>query len=205
MDFCLKPLQQPRLSNKVLGLFAKSVFDDRPQDFLPESCLDDLVTRDSVEKELDLTSSSSDAFVDAVIQWIPETARRVFSILTQVNMSKEEMKNAMMICYVKEFNDTCLPIGNPRNADFTMHAALQFPNIWTELRLYSFYEAQWKFLAPVFTLDKYNYDLDSEQILPMIWKDAKDTKSGAFSSVVPMKIHPAHLKLDLYKVGSHTN
>jgi hypothetical protein len=64
---------------------------------------------------------------------------------------------------------------------------------WNRSKISSFYDAQWKFLAPVFSTTQPNYDLDPLSILPFTRKKP-DYKEGAFSRVFRVCIHKAHYK-----------
>src|SRR5262249_36053604 len=124
---------------------------------------------------------------------------RVFATTIQCDIGPDDTLRSMTSFRKSSFNDASLPIDNPRRA-FDLERPRHFrPNIWTTTRLYRFWENQWKFLTPVFAIDKYSYDLSSECILPFTWKDGA-SKEGAFSCVYKVHMHPAHQKHEFNEV-----
>jgi hypothetical protein len=194
------PLLPPQrsLSNQILNKFAKSTFDGRPQDFLPDDCISGLVTEDTIKEELQLNGSNSDEDKE-LVEWIHTKANKVFAITVQCDLETRYTLTSMKMFKYYGFDNSSLPIENPRPAPGASQSPQPnyfHPSIWVMAKLYRFYESQWKYLAPVFAKDGYTYDLSSECILPFIWKD-EVVKEGAFSCVYKVKIHPAHQKRSL--------
>src|SRR2546425_337546 len=91
------------------------------------------------------------------------------------------------------FNDSKLPVGNPKPPEVkdTAPTMLKFekhfiPRVWPEFWLHNFYEKQWRYLVPVFTPSTYDYNLSPECIFPFSLEDSVP-KVGAFSSVFKVK------------------
>ncbi|KAF2176066.1 hypothetical protein K469DRAFT_700459 [Zopfia rhizophila CBS 207.26] len=188
------------LANRILASFESSTFDRRPQDFLPQNCISDLVTFDSIKEELKLDDLAKfdGEWKEKLVEWVLAKAKKAFAITVQCD--REPLTTLQTIVRFRKvhFNDSNLPIDNPRNPTnsipSTESSSSYFdPKLWDTFRLYNFYEKQWKCLAPVFSPSQYTYDLSSECIFPFIL-DGGIRKEGAFSSVYRVKIHPAHQK-----------
>lgn len=61
---------------------------------------------------------------------------------------------------------------------------------WKKIDICSFDAHQWRFLAPVFTLDKFYYRIHRSCPLPVVTRGSQ--KDGFFSSVFEVRIHDAH-------------
>ena len=89
------------------------------------------------------------------------------------------------------FTDGKLPV---TKKDLIGHVG-SLPNLWSELRIYNFCQEQWRFLAPVFSQQKFKFDLKPDHVLPFMEKSSGgDVKEGAFGRVFRVRIHPAHQK-----------
>lgn len=191
------------LANKIITSFTKSTFDARGQDFLPENCIDELITFDAIRKELELDDLEKKlpklnlSWQNKFVQWILKYARKAFAILVQCDRGPDITRQTLMRFRKGKFDDSQLPFDNPR-----LPTGVALPRPWEDLfdlsswnvfRLYKFYDAQWGCIAPVFAPLRYDYDLSSECILPFI-KTGFKPKEGAFSAVYRVKIHPAHQK-----------
>jgi len=197
------------LANKIIESLETSKFDARAQDFLPANCINNLITRKVIADELELHKNArkDQAWQRKFIDWIFRNARKVFATVIQSSDRGSSITMNIMIQFRRaKFDDRLLPIGNPRAPPGVMSQSRPFdPRWWDSPRLYNFYIRQWEFLAPVFSPDKYSYNLPSECILPFIWKDPKP-KEGAFSAVYRVKIHAAHQKHpDLKDASDHTS
>ena len=65
--------------------------------------------------------------------------------------------------------------------------------IWRPGKIYDFCRAQWKFLAPVFSADESNHDLEEPLIIPFVSK-YEDFGEGSFGQVSKYETHSDHLK-----------
>jgi len=203
---------QDSLANRIIMSFVKSTFDARGQDFLPESCIDELITFDAIRKELELDDLAKKLpklnlpWQNKLVQWILKHARKAFAILVQCDRGPDITRQTLMRFRKGNFDDSQLPFDNPR-----LPTGVALPRPWEDLfdlsswnvfRLYKFYDAQWGCIAPVFGPLTYNYDLSSECILPFIKAGIK-LKEDAFSAVYRVKIHPAHQKHSNLEDVSH--
>jgi hypothetical protein len=189
------------LENQICDRFAISKFDNLDQDFLPNDCIEQLVTTDNIMRELEFNDDKFPATDNQkeIIAWIHTDAKTVFAISVQCSLSSSELLSSMELFQKCGFNNGSLPIENPRGrvGEPPPHFCSR---VWTRARRYNFWKNQWKCLTPVFSPDQYDYNLSSECILPFTWK-AETFKEGAFSRVYEVTIHKAHQKHDeLYKV-----
>jgi hypothetical protein len=200
--------EQRYLVDTISRSFVTSTFDTQERLYLPESCIkgrlatpaiDGLVTIASVEKEFDRATMYNEYPVEAletVVTWIVNNASRIFTISVQCHLQPDYLLSAMLNFYNVGFSDAYLPIDDPRasdpNAPRAPRADAFNADIWEDSRYYQFFEIQWRCLAPVFTLDRYEYNLPSQCILP--FKKALDTdpRGGFFTSVFKVIVHPDH-------------
>jgi hypothetical protein len=86
---------QDCLANRIIASFVKSTFDVQPQDFLPENCIDELITSDAIREELELDDLVKKlpkldlSWQNEFVQWIIKHARRAFAILVQCDRSPD--------------------------------------------------------------------------------------------------------------------
>jgi hypothetical protein len=175
------------LSSKIAHHYALAVFDTKAEKFVPEGCLETLITTAEIEEELGLKN-------DALVAWILVNAKKVFAIAIRSLNTKGKLQRAMSWFRDTKFDDTSIPIEEWwYSEDETQHPA--FPGeIWKLDNLTNFYDFQWMFLAPVFAIEQYDYDLSSQSILPVVWKRGIPNK-GLFASVYQVDIHEAHQKV----------
>ena len=195
------PEEQTResLADQIFHSLTPSKFDDREQLFLPDDCIVRLITKDAIRDMLGLGSNSTSS-QEQVVEWIYREARRVFATTIQCSISLSDVLKCMTTFQKRGFSDASLPIDNPRrSSDQEWLRHFRPKSVWTPIRLYCFWENQWKFLTPVFAMDRYDYDLLSECIFPFTWKDPT-FKEGAFSCVSKVKIHSAHQKHEFDEV-----
>jgi len=190
------------LANRIIASFQQSTFDARPQDFLPEDCIDALVTPDIIRKELELDELAREnpkfdkQWQNNLVYWVLEHAKRAFAVTVQCEHGSRFTLRTLIRFRSSGFNDTLLPIENPRPATGIASTSKSWetffdPKLWAISRLYGFYEKQWKCLTPVFAPERYSYDVSSECIFPF-FIDGSIPKEGAFGSVHRVKIHKSH-------------
>jgi hypothetical protein len=193
--------EEEDLENRICNLLATSKFDAREQHFLPDNCINDLITKDTIMKELELDDDPEHITEDQrrLVEWIQSDAKKVFAITVQCSIGVNNMLASMLKFQKHKFNNECLPVDNLSRQSRENLPAHFRSNRWTSKRLHSFWEHQWKCLTPVFSMDMYNYNLSSECIFPFTWKD-ETFKEGAFSCVYKVKIHEAHQKHEFNEV-----
>ena len=186
------------LGNQIFNSLAWSKFDAQDKPFLPIDCIESLITKDAIRKELKLDNDSTET-QEQTVDWIYREARNVFAIIVQCDIGLEKTLESINSFKKSMFNNASLPIENPRTTSLQKWSQHFYDKDWTPFRRYRFWEYQWIFLAPVFAEDKYDYNLSSECTLPFIWKD-ETVKEGAFSCVYKVRIHPAHQKHEFNEV-----
>ena len=177
------------LAGKILDSFVAGTFQDSVRYYLPEKSIDRLITRIAIENELMKVDYDSESRSQLAV-WIVDNARKIFAIAIQCDLEPQHLLLSMRLFRKYGFTDTRnLPIQPPENG--TLSLEVFHPQIWTRLKLSNFYEKQWKFLAPVFFQDKYDYDLVADYIFPFTLIEAIP-RDGAFSSVYRVSIHEDH-------------
>jgi hypothetical protein len=201
MDFAqLEP--RDSLANRFNASFVTSTFDERNRDFLPENCIDELITSAAIRDELELDNLAKElpeldlSWQNTFVWWIIIYARKAFAILVLCNLSPVLTRETLMRFREGNFDDSQLPFGNPR---LPIGVSLPMPwknlfdrGFWNLSQLYQFYEAQWRCIVPVFSPREYEYDISSDYILP--FTKTHVVKGDALSAVYRVTIHPAHQK-----------
>ena len=173
-------------------------------------CINEIVTEDNIKETLHGCSITD----RGLSEFICSKAKAVFLILVQLSKLKAIVK-------FKEygFTDTHLPIGIDNDAhgnilvkslaigsggDEILRTNLPAfdEDEWTSdsSEIINFCEAQWAFLAPVFTENQYRYEFHTDQILPFTSKE--DERGGGFSKVFKVEIHAEHFQTVCRVTGS---
>lgn len=128
-----------------------------PETYLPEGCLDDLITEATISEELSQTlflhqsTEKEQQFINVIAQ----CAKKVFTtaVLTKIG-------GDLIYKVINEFGitDDKLPIDSNNPFLGSLH-------VWDALQ---FSKHQWMFLVPVFVEDKLVYHLETQHILPFI-------------------------------------
>ncbi|KAG4436079.1 hypothetical protein IFR05_008435 [Cadophora sp. M221] len=184
------------LADRITLKYANSRFDDSENPFLPDGCLDSLVTRKSIVEELrdkELTPEEEERVLhkddQTVVDYVLSEGRKVFAITIISGLRGYDLNEAMWGFYENDINDASLPIKNTVIAD----GVEGFPgSVWGSARRHVFFQEQWRFLAPVFSKENPAPDLKPHHILPFIRK-GKSISEGASGDVYEVGIHPAHL------------
>ncbi|KAJ9148869.1 Kinase-like protein [Pleurostoma richardsiae] len=189
---------EARLADRILKSFVPGVFDSKPQNFVPEGCIKDLVTEGSVIIELRYLNSVWEVD-NALVEYILRKAPKVFAIAVQTGLFGLELCMAMDKFRKCDFGDSGLPIRErAAPSDATIGklklSAFMPKTLWTDLRLYNFYDHQWTYLSPVFAKGDREMILHPHHILPIIEVDHCTTQHGTFSDVRQVIIHDQHLK-----------
>lgn len=152
------------------------------------------------EVELDATAES----LSQLVQYVHDPrqpAKRLFLALLMID-SVSTLKSF----YRSEFCDRDLPVhhescyrkgdGGHQSHYYVVSTPSEskewsFFSSWSENNVEAFERAQWMFLAPVFTRDKFEYPINQDYPLPITWK-APEPKYGYSSSVYEVEMHEAH-------------
>ena len=194
--------EQP-IQESIFDHFAQSKVDPRPEYFVPEGTVDRLVNYKSVMEALGMiTVDSATDDIKELVSFILTRARKLFAISIYSGLEGANLYRAMRSFQDSNFQDGHLPLCIPSHGQ--NKPPFVRSQLWTRLKIDRFCQAQWKFLAPVFSPDHFYYDLGPETILPIINKDS-DRKEGAFSQVFKVRIHEAHIKDQDRPVGTFVN
>ncbi|KAI8268068.1 hypothetical protein K4K58_006158 [Colletotrichum sp. SAR11_239] len=192
---------------QLLVYFVESKFDSRRREFLPEGYIDKVISRSAIQDEL-FFGKKLDSDNKSLIDFIHDHAKKVFATAYCALGSNAGSSLLDTMDYFRRLNftDGALPINDIQKADETRKAKTKLPfpfdfsddsrlqSVWRRMPVRSFYQHQWKFLAPVFSREKFHHTLHPDAILPFIWKGIV-TKEGRFSKVHQVKIHKGHQKL----------
>jgi len=172
----------------MFDLFAKSTFDGHhSRKFLPEGSLTRLVTEGSIRLELEDKKLQRDPIVVDLVPYICSKATKLFATAVYMKSTRKTLLRVMHQLHSNDFTDEDLPM-----------QLVDGKSRWTELRwskdrMEDFYDAQWAFLAPVFSPSQVYYELSSDCILPLLDLEAKDVGVFAFSSMTKGRIHEDHI------------
>ncbi|KAI1326039.1 hypothetical protein F5Y16DRAFT_248365 [Xylariaceae sp. FL0255] len=193
------------LVDKLSAALVDSRFDDKPERFLPDDKVSVLVTEDSIVEAIgirnleELAQSTSSSKWRPFVQWIKRWIPKIFLILIKMNLKQSSLLGAVIQFNNNSIADDALPIiDNHLCTDLckTPCSISKLPNQLGWRRYYhdQFRELQWQFLSPVFREEKETktYDFHVNTILPFIERDAKETGTGAFSTVSKATIYPSH-------------
>lgn len=190
----------------------ESKFDKTPYDFLPQGAFDHIISRESIMKAMNITQPTEEN--DALVEFILAKALRVFATTAYIEPKKKLLRTAMSWFYENNFHDNKLPIEKWSGKKFEDNKEKDIPHpfasiegpvededdrFWTIGKIYDFQEAQFKFLAPVFSTDKSNHD-PWDRTIPFIAKGVTYAGSS-FGMVSNYKIHGDHIRDPLRSVG----
>jgi hypothetical protein len=173
------------LANRIPQSFATSTFDGHQPEYLPESCVRDLITQSTVEDELKQIDHKIPWFNDwkrtQLAIWIEDAARKVLAITLLCDLEPSMMIMAMSYFKKFGFTDDCLPIDNPKTWDsdqWPVRRQAFDARIWEGLRISRFYKEQWCCLAPVFSpaCYEYNYRSGKSELLPIKERSVRSTE-----------------------------
>ena len=157
-----------------------------------------LITEDAVIKELGFSEEESRKESNTkLLNFILKDAKKIFAILLCAGFSNQskDLRKAMTQFRKRSFGDASLPITSgtrhkvPFFGDDKSEPQPERP--WDRMRTRNFCKEQWAFLAPVFSKERLDLELHSDDILPFILKD-DDVKSGAFGEVHRVTVHESH-------------
>ncbi|KAF2132922.1 HET-domain-containing protein [Dothidotthia symphoricarpi CBS 119687] len=186
----------------------QSKFDTAGHYFLPDGILARLTTKTSIRNILGIEKPTEEDII--LVDFVETRAKKVFAICAFIDL--RPLHKAMTLFRRNNFSDQNLPIkpwsskkfksasSNGIQHDFV---AMEGPVdaktqdvLWAGrwAKIYDFQEAQWKFLAPIFRIDKDHPSQDvGKHILPFISKQTI-SREGAFGDVYQCEIHKDHIK-----------
>lgn len=194
---------KPGLPDQIYAAFDISMFGDRPARFLPQGSIDFLISNDNMDSISKIMGVQGGEETGSLMQYILGRARKVFAIAVHSGIHGEDLLTAMNMLEQHNISDESLPLTEER-LQHLQHQELPpeigcsdavassgREQIWTIARVGSFLDNQWKFLAPVFSLEKLNHELHQRLILPFTYKE--EISQGAYGKVFKCKIHELHL------------
>lgn len=203
---------KPGLPDQIYAAFDISKFGDQDAKFLPEGSIESLISNDNMNSIIKIMGGQGVKKTGSLMQYILGRARKVFAIAVHSNIQGEDLVTAMNMLEQHNISDESLPLTEER-LHYLQHQELspgsEYPDagtsscgeqIWTIARIGSFLDNQWKFLAPVFSLEKLNHDLHQRAILPFTHKDEISSGQGSFGKVFKCKIHELHMTGRQYSV-----
>ncbi|KAI1154521.1 hypothetical protein F4825DRAFT_448428 [Nemania diffusa] len=153
--------------------------------FPPDGFQQILVTKETIAREIQ--NSNIGLAVDAsVVDFIVERARRLFIIMVYCELDLRYIMLLLQKAQRDGFDDNLLPLRK-------FSPELRLFRHWNSTDLARFYEAQWTFLAPVFSSRRSSSkDFDENIILPLVSMDKQDT-IDAFYETQLSRIDPSQL------------
>jgi hypothetical protein len=170
--------------------FEKSVFDKR--DFLPNGCINTLITEYAVIRELAFTQKEmEDKSNFKLVTFILNEGAKIFAIMLVAGFKGKDLYKAINQFRRSKLGDKSLPILEEAEDEVPL---FWYPpkSPWDPPSIRRFCNER-AFLAPVFSNKHLNLELHARDILPFTCQ-ADSAKSGAFGEVHQVTVHPTHHK-----------
>ncbi|KAK1445830.1 tryptophanyl-tRNA synthetase [Colletotrichum melonis] len=201
------------LGDRICQHFVQSRFDERSPPFLPDGCIESLITEGAISNELFDEDDDPQTPEKALIRFVKEKAKKIFAITVCSGITGSELLKTVRFFRIAGFNDSHLPIekavtpGQYSSAwvfpfPFDRMAEKRIKRIWNGWRINNFYTQQWAFLAPVFSKTEFQHYLSPDCIFPFTWVN-NIVKGGMFSQVYEVEIHPKHQEQPELTVDDH--
>jgi hypothetical protein len=184
------PGEEESLGSQIVRKLDKSVFDR--SEFLPDGCIEKLITKCAVIKELGLTQEdmkkekSSSA---KLVEFILNEGRKLFAVMLMSRFKGGDLQKGMTQFRRNKLGDAFLPITEENESKVPFFNPPKKP--WDRQSIRAFCIEQWAFLVPVFSDESLNLQLHRNEILPFICQ-GDDVRSGAFGEVHQVTVHPSH-------------
>jgi serine/threonine protein kinase len=190
----------PRRSPLHSVLRAARISAPGPNDsyFIPANAFDRCLTKDTIKAEMVRLGIDTSLPLEELADYVYKKSRKIFAILTMINKGDQIEK-----LLAHHPSDADLPLRMPESAEYRRPLLPEFAGFesWSDRDIHSFSSTQWSFLAPFFsrgTSSAPHYELERQTILPFVEdKDLSAPRSGGFSTVYDVQIHPAHHSFDL--------
>jgi len=174
------------LVDKIVTQLQESVFDN--DEFLPDGCIDRLITKEAVMSELALSQDDLKKGSNAtLVNFILKKGKVLFAILLVSGFHGTQLVKAVTQFGMKGMGDSKLPITEE------IRRSTPFFGSWSQNMSHNFLKKQWAFLSPVFCEEKKNLELHPRVIMPFTCQE-DSVKSGAFGEVHQVTVHEAHHK-----------
>ena len=172
------------LADLLVGMYCEGFPSN--QKYLPAGAYEDHLNESLVRAELDLDLVNCAEDTTALVQFVLQEAPKIFLALIDLGWSPDLIRRYLKQFQKNDFADARLPV--ELAVCYSSRAFVQ----WGRHRQSKMYESQWKYLAPIFSKDKFNPELDNLQPLP--FTEIERRNSGATSIVYRVVVHPAHLQ-----------
>ncbi|KAL9105839.1 MAG: hypothetical protein Q9227_009047 [Pyrenula ochraceoflavens] len=182
--------EETSLQDLIVNKFKKSVFNNTPQEFLPEACVAELITKETIARALrlgkaDMKKGRHGNMIDFILQH----AKKVFALTVYV-LDGNNLRKAMEKLMEKNFTDESLPaLEESQMSDIGCFSG----KYWSKVKKHNFLKDRWIFLAPVFSGERFKLELHPDCILPFTKIDP-EVKEGTFSQVLQITIEESHLQ-----------
>ncbi|KAM5385426.1 hypothetical protein ACJZ2D_001067 [Fusarium nematophilum] len=192
-----KAITLKNLRRSILASLSESQLDARP--FFPRGSFEKIVTLQTVEAVL---LSEHVAHEKELIQFVVEEAPIFFTILVSMRanigpaiatLQRFGLIDNFLPIPKEVINDNCDEKETDRKCDHAPELDAFHHEPWEYDTLYTLYETQWRFLAPVFTDGHMHYRIAAEGVLPFTYLGR--AHSTFFSTVREVEIHPDHQHL----------
>lgn len=190
------------LRRAIRAKAVSSAFVERPLRFFPNGSLNNLITKESVARELWVESSPQaqhEAEVKSLAEFISISARKLFAIVVLLPgvSSRQLLQKRMKFFRHRNITDIRLPLqvswweenAGGTNDDFGGN--FENEDLWRDSQVRDFCSIQHCFLAPVFSTTGLSYDLELGTILPFTERDT-DADHSSFE-YIKYKIHANHI------------
>ncbi|KAF9882273.1 tol-like protein [Colletotrichum karsti] len=155
--------------------------------YLPQDCIQGLVTRKAIADELGLQSNDPDS---EFTEWILKAAPKLFLITlsSQFVRGSAELRDSMRLFQLHGFDDSQLPW-----TDSSAFPDDSIKGLWERSEMTDYFPpAQWKLLALVMDSGTFTYKIRPGEILPFTRVLSERPKEGAFGKVYRVKVQPSH-------------
>ncbi|KAF2968931.1 hypothetical protein GQX73_g4649 [Xylaria multiplex] len=190
------------LGDRIVANYQRSQFPVGmgEREFLPEGCLEKLITRASVVTTMGLPHywGRLSAKNKELVNFIIESAKKVFAITITIGISGDgsELRKAMLVFKAHGFGDASLPV---KPYSWARGIPLIEKLRWKPSELHLFMHHQWTYLAPIFPKKIWDADLEPNCIIPFTVVNAR--KETASSSVYQVTVHPSHQEDPVFKAN----
>ncbi|ROV94108.1 hypothetical protein VPNG_09346 [Cytospora leucostoma] len=189
------------ISTQILEHFVTSDFPPGwKQDYVPEGCLDQLITRDAIIREFSKDDEPDENIhiPEDLIRFILQSAKKVLATSLWSGVESRQLQRAMKTFRSAGFKDSSLPVKvlDPREAPWSQLK-------WNSVKFKTFQEMQWKFVVPIFSEDNIKLELENRHILPFKSVE-REVKTGGFSEVYEFDGSPANAAIKAIKPPTTT-
>ncbi|RSL39146.1 hypothetical protein CEP53_014279 [Fusarium sp. AF-6] len=210
-----EPHERDDLSLRIRDALIFSVFDDPSGYFLPNGSIDNLITKDSVYKELRAEPSllaEDKAELESLVEFVLVSARKLFATTLLIGNSGHELQSRMKWFQDKDITDDSLPLQMSwwekncwyetanNGSGHIGEISIDLRELWKYDEFVDFFFQQHRFLAPVFSDTGLSYDFELETILPFTERDP-DVKADRFGMTTQYRIHERHINQHTMDAG----